>query len=156
MMPREHIFRSEICWDLHGDKKNIMDFFYHFQGKAVIDASPASYFKGNEKRISPEELFVSSISSCQMLTYLHLCSKNGIEVLSYRDEAKGFLSMIPGDKIFMKRIELFPVITLENVDDNISKAMAVRLIHEAHDTCFLTNSIITEIIIEPNFIYMIE
>ena len=39
--------------------------------------------------------------------------------------------------------------------DEISKAMIVRLIHEAHDTCFLTNSIETEIIIEPNFIFKI-
>jgi len=153
MMPREHEFRSEVFWAKEGEKENSMDFLYHFQDRGNVKASSAVPFRGNPDRICPEELFVTSVSSCQMLTYLHLCSKNGIEIISYRDEAKGFLSILPGEKIFIHKIHLFPVITFMDMEDDVHKALSVRLIQEAHELCFISNSIKTEILIEPNFLY---
>ncbi|MDH5656989.1 MAG: OsmC family protein [Spirochaetia bacterium] len=155
MMPREHEFRSEVFWENDNSKSNSNDFLYHFQDRGNLNGSSAVPFKGNGERVSPEELFITSISACQMLTYLHLCSKNGINVLSYRDEAKGFLSMTPGDKTFIKQIYLYPVIICKDVQNDLQKAIAIRLIHEAHELCFLTSSIVTEIIIEPNFVFRV-
>jgi organic hydroperoxide reductase OsmC/OhrA len=38
---------------------------------------------------NPEELLVASLSSCQMLWYLHLFSLNHVAVLDYREAASG-------------------------------------------------------------------
>ncbi|NQX92995.1 MAG: OsmC family protein, partial [Flavobacteriales bacterium] len=59
----------------------------HISGKSTIKASSDSSFRGDPERVNPEELFLSSISSCHMLWFLHLCSIKGITVISYTDEA---------------------------------------------------------------------
>jgi organic hydroperoxide reductase OsmC/OhrA len=55
----------------------------------AISGSSDPAFRGDSKRYNPEELFVSSISACHMLWYLHLASVNGITVLEYVDQAEG-------------------------------------------------------------------
>ncbi len=39
--------------------------------------------------VDPEEAFVASLSSCHMLTFLHLACKAGFQIDSYEDEAIG-------------------------------------------------------------------
>jgi organic hydroperoxide reductase OsmC/OhrA len=64
-----------------------------FDGGLNVPASaapavvPAPY--SNPSNIDPEEAFVASISSCHMLTYLHVARQAGFQVESYEDEAVG-------------------------------------------------------------------
>src|SRR5947199_7861975 len=46
----------------------------------------------NPACVDPEEAFVAAISSCHMLTFLYLASKQGIQVDSYEDEAVGTMT----------------------------------------------------------------
>jgi organic hydroperoxide reductase OsmC/OhrA len=39
--------------------------------------------------VDPEEAFVASISSCHMLTFLHVARLAGFQIESYEDEAVG-------------------------------------------------------------------
>ena len=48
---------------------------------------PAPY--SNPANIDPEEAFVASLSSCHMLTFLHVARQAGFQVDSYEDEAVG-------------------------------------------------------------------
>src|SRR5262245_29729352 len=43
----------------------------------------------NPAHVDPEEAFVASISSCHMLTFLHVARVAGFQVDSYDDEAVG-------------------------------------------------------------------
>ena len=43
----------------------------------------------NPANVDPEEAYVAAISSCHMLTYLYLASKQGFQVDSYKDEVVG-------------------------------------------------------------------
>src|SRR2546422_3550468 len=67
-----------------------------FDGGTTLPASPspsvvpAPY--SNPAVVDPEEAFVASAASCHMLTFLHLASKRGFQVDSYRDEAVGAMS----------------------------------------------------------------
>ena len=54
---------------------------------ASINGSSDSSFMGDKTRYNPEELFLSSLSTCHMLWYLHLCSTNKITVIEYIDNA---------------------------------------------------------------------
>src|SRR3970282_1117696 len=67
-----------------------------FDGGATVPASPApSAVKApysNPANVDPEEAFVASISSCHMLTFLYVASRQGVEVVGYVDEAVGVLT----------------------------------------------------------------
>ena len=43
----------------------------------------------NPANVDPEEAFVASLSSCHMLTFLHVARLAGFQVDSYEDEAVG-------------------------------------------------------------------
>src|SRR2546427_4128149 len=64
-----------------------------FDGGTTLPASPspsvvpAPY--SNPAVVDPEEAFVASAARCHMLTFLHLASKRGFQVDSYRDDAVG-------------------------------------------------------------------
>lgn len=56
-----------------------------------INGSSDPSFLGDKTRYNPEDLFLSSISSCHMLWYLHLCSVHKIIVTEYLDHATGVM-----------------------------------------------------------------
>ena len=48
---------------------------------------PAPY--SNPANVDPEEAFVAALSSCHMLTFLHVARVAGFQIESYEDEAVG-------------------------------------------------------------------
>src|SRR5436190_790290 len=67
-----------------------------FDGGLSVPASPSPSVVpvpySNPANLDPEEAFVASISSCHMLTFLHVASRQGFQVDSYQDEAIGAMS----------------------------------------------------------------
>ena len=67
-----------------------------FDGGVIVPASaspsvvPAPF--SNPAHVDPEEAFVAAISSCHMLTFLYLASKQGFQIDSYEDESVGVLT----------------------------------------------------------------
>jgi hypothetical protein len=57
--------------------------------KAGASRLVRSDVRGDPERYNPEELLVSSLSTCHMLWYLHLCAEARLVVLEYVDEASG-------------------------------------------------------------------
>jgi organic hydroperoxide reductase OsmC/OhrA len=106
-------------------------------GKPVIPASSDPSFRGDPARYNPEELLVSSISSCHMLWYLHLCSVNGVIVVDYKDEATGTMAETDDGSGFIKEVTLYPTVT---VTDPAMIDKANSLHHEANKMCFIANS----------------
>ncbi|RKS55565.1 organic hydroperoxide reductase OsmC/OhrA [Gillisia mitskevichiae] len=104
---------------------------------AQIQGSSDPSFLGDNKRYNPEELLVSSISSCHMLWYLHLCAVNKIVVLSYMDKATGVMEETKNGSGKFKEVTLNPQITLENIE---MKEKAEELHTEANKMCFIANS----------------
>ena len=106
--------------------------------KTAIECSSDPAFRGDPDVYNPEELFVSSISSCHMLWYLHLCTKAGIVVLEYNDIASGVMIENEDGSGYFKEIWLHPVV---RVADETMIATANSLHEEAHKYCFLANSV---------------
>ena len=73
--------------------KYTRDHTWAFDGGLTVPASaapavvPAAFC--NPANIDPEEAFVASLSSCHMLTFLHVARVAGFQVESYEDEAVG-------------------------------------------------------------------
>ena len=62
-----------------------------FKNGTVVHASAAPKYRGSMECVDPEEALVGSLSGCHMLTFLAVCSRRGIVVEKYDDEAVGYL-----------------------------------------------------------------
>lgn len=122
-----------------------------FDGGLTVGASsspsvvPVPY--SNPALIDPEEAFVAAISSCHMLTFLYLASREGFQVDSYEDEAVGVMTKNEKGIAWMSNVVLRPNITygggvLPTPDEER------RLHHQAHDHCYISNSIKTEVSVD--------
>ena len=101
---------------------------------------------GDPSVLNPEQLLVMSASSCQMLSFLHLAAKARIDVVEYVDEATG---VMPEDDLPLRitEITLRPRIT---VAGDASEERVHKLVHTAHEHCFIANSLNSLITIETS------
>jgi len=56
---------------------------------ALAVMPPPDFPAGNEASWSPEHLFLASLQSCTMLSFVAHCAHNGLEMVSYRSAATG-------------------------------------------------------------------
>jgi organic hydroperoxide reductase OsmC/OhrA len=104
----------------------------------TISGSSDPAFRGDNTRYNPEELFVSSLSACHMLWYLHLASVNGITVLEYVDHADGTMAEDDDGTGRFTSVALKPHIVIAQED---KLARAQELHQEAGAKCFIANSV---------------
>ena len=110
-----------------------------------LTLSSDPHFRGDARLLNPEQLVVAAASSCQLLEFLFLASKARVEVVEYSDDAHG--TMDETDKpARIQRIVLRPRI---RVADGTPHEKVERLVHLAHDHCYVANSLRSEILIEP-------
>lgn len=123
---------------------------WSFDGGAEIAASPSPLVVrapwSDPAAVDPEEAFVASIASCHMLTFLYLASKAGLVVERYEDEATGTMTKSATGTPWVSRVELRPLIQYASTP---SAELVARLHHEAHEQCFISASVKTQIEILP-------
>ena len=109
----------------------------------TFSAAPA--YRGDASKGDPEDMFVAALSSCHMLSFLAIAAKKKLTVLSYDDEAVGFMEK-EGGKLWITRTVLHPKVRFETAPD---AATLAEMHHQAHELCFIANSVKTEVTVEP-------
>jgi organic hydroperoxide reductase OsmC/OhrA len=101
--------------------------------------------KGDPRILNPEQLVVIAASSCQLLWFLHLASKARIDVVEYEDDAGG---LMPEDDepVRITEITLRPRIV---VAGDASEERVLKLVHTAHEHCYIANSLKSDVRLEP-------
>jgi organic hydroperoxide reductase OsmC/OhrA len=97
--------------------------------------------------VDPEQMLVAAIASCHMLSFLHVARLAGFGVAAYRDEAEGLMEKNAEGRLAITRVELRPEIGWLGAPP--APEALERLHHEAHETCFIANSVKTEILVRP-------
>jgi organic hydroperoxide reductase OsmC/OhrA len=121
-----------------------------FDGGAVIAASsspalvPAPY--SSPENVDPEEAFVAAISSCHMLTFLYLASLRGLQIDSYQDAAVGEIAKDHEGRAWVSEVTLEARIACSGARRASSTEIDL-LQHQAHEQCFIANSVRTAIIV---------
>jgi organic hydroperoxide reductase OsmC/OhrA len=115
--------------------------FKNGQGTSVVSASPA--YKGDAGKPDPEDLLVAALSSCHMLSFLAIAAKKKLTVISYQDNAIGFLEN-DGGKIWMTRVILRPKVAIDTDAETLA-----HIHHLAHEACFIASSVKTQVTVEP-------
>lgn len=97
--------------------------------------------------VDPEEAYVASLSSCHMLWFLAVASKKGFIVTRYCDNAIGKMTKNDAGKQVISHVVLRPDIDWggERFPDDTEIS---QMHHEAHEECFIANSVKTEIVVE--------
>jgi organic hydroperoxide reductase OsmC/OhrA len=152
MAHREHRYRVQTVWTGNTGTGTANYRGYQrahetrVEGKPTIPGSSDPGFRGDAARWNPEELLVSSLSSCHMLWYLHLCADAGIVVTEYVDEATGLMEETADGGGYFSRVVLKPVVTISGPED-IERAKSLH--HDAHAKCFIANSVNFPVDCEP-------
>lgn len=103
----------------------------------AIHGSSDPSFLGDKTRYNPEDLFLSSIASCHMLWYLHLCTVHHITVIAYLDAATALLEEGENGSGKFTQVTLHPKV---KITDSRLITKANELHKEANNMCFIANS----------------
>jgi organic hydroperoxide reductase OsmC/OhrA len=123
-----------------------------FDGGVEVPASSSPHVvplpHSDPNAVDPEELFVASLSSCHMLWFLDIAARAGWCVDRYADAATGVMRRNEAGKVAMTAVILHPSVEFsgERLPD---RAEIGRLHHEAHESCFIANSVRTDVRCEP-------
>lgn len=117
-----------------------------FDGGAKIPGSASPHVVGKwavPAAIDPEELLVAALSSCHMMSFLHVARLAGFTVTAYRDHAEGVLEDIAPGRQAITRVVLDPSIEWSGPIPDASVLDSLH--HAAHEVCFIANSVTTQV-----------
>ncbi|MCL5004943.1 MAG: OsmC family protein [Acidobacteria bacterium] len=116
-------------------------------GKPELAMSSPPEFKGTPGLWSPEDMFVASVNVCTLMTFLAYSHHKNLALISYECSAEGTLEYSNGKYRFTE-ITLHPHLMLKSHED-VEPARAILL--DAHNNCLITNSIVAQVKIFPDF-----
>lgn len=100
-----------------------------------------------EEAVDPEEALVAAAASCHMLTFLYVAARKGFRIDSYEDNAVGEMTANVDGKQWVSKITLDPKI--EWAGDTLPTDEEIATLHhEAHEGCYIANSIRSEVVVE--------
>ncbi|KQP15386.1 OsmC family protein [Methylobacterium sp. Leaf93] len=119
-----------------------------FDGGVTLAGTASEHVVGKwaaREAVDPEEMLVAALSSCHMLTFLHLARLAGFGVTAYRDHAEGMLEETRPGRRAVTRVTLRPEIDWAGAAPDAERLAAL---HEAaHEECFVANSVRTEVVV---------
>ncbi|HET6432057.1 OsmC family protein [Dyella sp.] len=153
-MNRPHRYRVDVVWTgnrgtgTDGYRSYSRNHVIRVPGKPELAGSADPTFRGDATKYNPEDMLVAALSTCHMLSYLHMATVAGVVVTDYRDAAEGTM-VTEGDGGRFTEVVLRPVVTITAASDP-AKAEAA---HEAaHHACFIANSVNFPVRCEPRIV----
>ena len=96
--------------------------------------------------VDPEEAFVAALASCHMLWFLDLAARAGYVVDRYLDRPEGILDRNEAGKLAITVVTLRPQAIFAG---QVPVDEVLRLHRRAHEVCYLANSVVTDVRIDP-------
>jgi organic hydroperoxide reductase OsmC/OhrA len=115
-------------------------------GLPALEVATPPEFKGHEGIWTPEHLFVASVNSCFVTTFLAVAELSGLEFTSFVCYARGRLEQEEGRGYHIAEIILWPKLIIRHERD---AERAARLLEKADQRCLISNSIRTTVTLEP-------
>ena len=143
-MENQYWYKTEVEWtgERHGELRAPT------LPKLNVDAPPE--FNGHDGVWTPEHLFVASVNSCFMTTFLAIAENSKLEFVKFNAEAEGKLEKVEGRGLVITHITLRPKLVVKHSRDT---ERALRIFEKAEKHCLITNSIKTETKLEPQVNY---
>lgn len=139
-MENRHSYKTEIEWtgERHGELRA--------PALPTLDVDAPPEFRGHEGVWTPEHLFVASVNSCFMTTFLAIAENSKLELLKFHSDAEGTLEKVEGQGLMITHVTLRPRLVVKHCRDT---ERALRIFEKAEKHCLIANSIRTETRLEP-------
>jgi organic hydroperoxide reductase OsmC/OhrA len=149
-------YQVTIHWErgdqLFTDNRYSRGHTWIFDGGVEVPASSSPHIVplpySNANAVDPEEAFVASLSSCHMLWFLSIAGRRGFCVDSYADDAVGVMEKDQSGRLAMTRVTLRPKAIFSG-SRLPTETELQAMHHEAHQKCFIANSVKTDVRCEP-------
>jgi organic hydroperoxide reductase OsmC/OhrA len=147
---------AEILWQ-RGDQPFVDNRYsrrhlLRFDGGVEIAASSSPHVVpvplSDPAAVDPEEAFVAALASCHMLWFLSIAARRGFRVDRYADAASGLMAADERGRPAITRVTLRPTVAFSGADLP-SDEQVVSMHEEAHEACFIANSVRTQVVCEP-------
>lgn len=144
MKTDDHEYRVDITW-----KEGRIGTMSSPELNDEIEVATPPQFPGGVEGIwSPEHLFISSVSSCFMTTFVAIAENSKLAFENLDIKATGKMDKKDG-KYMMTEITLYPELV---ITDNAYSEKAKRIMEKAEAACLISRSVKTEIKLEPKVI----
>jgi organic hydroperoxide reductase OsmC/OhrA len=151
-----HQYSAQVLWQRDGQEflgnHYSRRHLLRFDGGAEVIGSSSPHVvpvpHSDPAGVDPEEAFVASLSSCHMLWFLSLASRQGFVVERYTDDARGVMARNAAGKMAMITVTLQPEVIFSG-SKQPTREQLDALHHQAHEECFIANSVTTEVRCEP-------
>ncbi|SHM05410.1 OsmC family protein [Rhodanobacter sp. OK091] len=153
-MTHQHHYRVDVEWTgnlgtgTDGYRNYSRDHEIRIAGKPTLVGSSDPTFRGDAARHNPEDMLVTALSTCHMLSYLHMATVAGVVVTTYTDAAEGTMATEGNGGRFVE-VVLHPTVTISAASDPAKAATAHE---EAHHACFIANSVNFPVRCEPRIV----
>lgn len=149
-------YNTEVVWSRDGalftDNRYSRSHRWRFDGGIEVPASASPSVVplplSVAAAVDPEEAFVASLSSCHMLWFLSIAAARGYVVERYQDRAAGKIAKDASGKLAMTRVTLRPDADFVG-ERRPTREDVVAMHREAHEQCFIANSVKTDVRCEP-------
>jgi len=149
------LFRASVDWALGAGEdftagRYVRGHTVAFEGGPQVRGTASHHVVGNKwaeaGAVDPEQLLVAAIAGCHMLSFLHVARLAGFAVGRYRDTGEGLMEQNGEGRLAITRVTLRPRIAWRGAAPD--KGALDDLHHAAHETCFIANSVTTEVVVE--------
>ncbi|MDO5289369.1 MAG: OsmC family protein [Pseudomonadota bacterium] len=149
-------YTAELLWQREGQdflsNRYSRRHLIRFDGGVEMPGSSSPHVVplpwSDASAVDPEEAFVAALSSCHMLWFLSIAAKRGFCVDRYEDAAEGVMARNAERRMAMTEVTLRPAVVFSG-ERLPSREDIDAMHHEAHDECFIANSVKTEVRCEP-------
>lgn len=151
-MDHEHHYRLTAKWNgnkgtgTSGLKDYDRSHTVSIAGKPELHLTTDNAAVGDKSKLNPEDLLVTAVSSCHMLSYLYVCAMEKIVVTDYVDHATGVMLEKESGGGQFQVVTLNPVVMVKEAS---MVARAIELHHKAHQICYIANSVNFEVKCHP-------
>lgn len=139
--PRFWRYTNSVSWK--GEKRGLITAP---GDRPLVEIATPPDFGGHEGIWTPEDLFLAAVNSCIMTTFLYYCAKADFKLVGYHSTVEG-IAELTVEGLAFTRVRVRPEIV---VASGSARNQAERAICRAEERCLISNSVRSEIVVEPH------
>ncbi|WDF32046.1 OsmC family protein [Arthrobacter agilis] len=149
---QEHHYAARLRWTgnlgsgTSGYRSYSRDHQIEVDGPGLLLGTADPTFHGTRDRWNPEQLLLTAVAQCHMLSYLHVAVRSGVVVTAYADTPVGTMQVHRDGSGEFTGILLRPHVEIEDAGQT---GLADSLHAEANSLCFIARSVSFPVHHEP-------
>lgn len=137
--------RIHLHWDVSQDEDS---YTWTLDSGVQMVASDPSGLIDKPDVMDPEEAFLAAICSCHLLSFVTEAAREGFTVQRYEDHPIGVLAKNAQGRLFVGKVLLTPKASFGGMRQP-DRAQILMLHERASEKCIISNSVVSDISLEP-------